>query len=77
MVGPKSNFSKFCLYPIRHGFLGFVIFLAVLLSTKLFAMTFGIHKYSILETEDLLLSIIGFVTFFLIRLLENFTNQKS
>lgn len=73
----KSTLCKFFLYPIRSGFVGFILFFIVLVITKSLSGLIGTTHRVTIDTEDLLLSAIGFVMFFLIKLLECFSGEKS
>jgi hypothetical protein len=67
---------RYFLRPLKNGILGFVAFLFVLISTKYLSFLIGNQSKFIIDEEDFLLSLIGFVLFFLIRLLEN-TNEHQ
>lgn len=63
--------TKFVVSPIKNGFVGYFTFLFVLVATKYFSFLIGNQQQFRIEVGDALLSLIGFVLFFLIRLLEN------
>lgn len=72
----KSTFNKLVLYPIRSGLFGFILFLIVLVITKFLGRLIGTAPKVTIDAEDFLLSVIGFVMFFLIKFLENFSSEK-
>ena len=63
--------TKFVVSPIKNGFVGYFTFLFVLVATKYFSFLIGNQQQFKIEAGDALLSLVGFVLFFLIRLLEN------
>ena len=76
MGAKKSILKRYCISPIRCGLGGFFIFLLVICVTKLLGTIFGGNVKFIFEKEDLLLALIGFVMFFVIRLLNNINEKK-
>lgn len=75
----KVFYNLACRYffnPLKNGILGFIAFLFVLVATKYLSFLIGNQTKFIIDEEDLMLSLIGFVLFFLIRLLEN-TNEHQ
>ena len=72
------NFTtKYIVNPLLNGVLGFAAFLFVLVATKYLSYLIGNQSKFLIEGEDLMLSLIGFVVFFLIRLLENYSEQHD
>lgn len=72
------NFTtKYIVNPFLNGVLGFAAFLFVLVATKYLSYLIGNQSKFLIEGEDLMLSLIGFVVFFLIRLLENYSEQHD
>jgi len=69
--------SRYILNPIKNGVLGFIAFLLVLIATKYLSYLIGSQPIFKIDGEDLLLSLIGFVLFFLIRVLENFQKEHQ
>ena len=67
----------FVLKPIGFGILGFIMFLGVLIITKFLGCCVGTIEKFVIETDDLLLSVLGFVLVFLIKFLENFRDKES
>ena len=63
--------TKFVVSPIKNGFVGYFTFFFVLVATKYFSFLIGNQQQFRVEVGDALLSLVGFVLFFLIRLLEN------
>ena len=77
-MGAKiSNLKRYCISPIRCGLGGFFIFLLVICITKLLGTIFGSSVNFLFEKEDLLLDMIGFVMFFVIKVLNNINEKKA
>lgn len=77
LVTSKSTFHKFIFNPIKSGVFGFLLFFVVLLITKSAGKLIGTVPEVKIDFEDALLSSIGFIMFFLIKFLENFSGEKS
>ena len=77
LVTSKSTFQKFVLNPLKSGLLGFLLFFIVLVITKSLGKLIGSVATVTIDPEDFLLSSIGFIMFFLIKFLENFSGEKS
>lgn len=78
MATETSSFiNKYIFKPITSGGLGFASFLFVLILTKLISVMVGTLSTFIIEFDDLLLSLIGFILLFLIRFLENFREKEA
>ena len=71
MISFNGNKKKYFITPFWNGVVGFLIFLTVLLAVELFSNYVGNQTRFEFGTEDILLSLIGFVLFFLIKFLEN------
>ena len=67
---------KYFLVPFRYGAFGFIIFFVVLLAVKILTNYVGNNQVFRVETEDILLSLVGFVLFFAIRFLEIFKTDN-
>lgn len=61
---------------VKSGIFGFIAFILVLITVKLFSSLIGIENDFKLSTDDVFLSLIGFVLLFLIRMLEAFQLRK-
>ena len=76
---PKRTVGTFLLnyvfQPIKSGIIGFSTFFTILILTKLLSYFIGTRDLFSVDIEDVLLSSIGFVLVFLIRLLENFKEK--
>ncbi len=77
MRAKKSTYSSFFFQPFLHGVGGFFLFLSILLLTKLLAFWLGTQNSFRIETEDAILSSVGFILLSLIRLLDNFKSKES
>jgi len=76
-MGPlKDSISKYCIHPIKCGFIGFAIFLLVIIGTKFLGAVLGSFEKFTLDMEDFVLSTIGFIMFFLIKILNNFNERQ-
>ncbi len=69
--------TKFVLDPVKNGFIGYLTFFFVLIATKYFSYLIGNQLQFKIEAADAQLSLVGFVLFFLIRLLENLKKAGS
>ena len=77
MRAKKTFYSNFLLQPVLHGVGGFFLFLSILLLTKMLAFWLGTQSSFRLETEDLILSSVGFILLALIRFLDNFKSKEA
>jgi hypothetical protein len=75
MRAKKSFYSSFLVQPILNGVGGFFIFLVILILTKLIAYWLGTQATFSVVFEDVILSSVGFLLFFLIKFLENFRSK--
>lgn len=73
---PTSTFTKFIFNPIKSGLIGFLIYFIVLVVIKSLGTLIGTVPAVTLEPEDVMLSAIGFIMFFLIKFLGNFGGEK-
>ncbi len=71
----KNTFKNFFVLPFSNGVFGFALFFTILLLTKFIAFGIGSIPKFIIDMDDVVLSLIGFVLMGLIKLLENF--QKN
>ena len=67
----------FVFEPIKTGFYGFSAFFIVLIITKGFSFLLGITELYSIGMEDVMFSLLGFILFFLLKLLENIKEKKS
>jgi len=77
MRAQKSTYSSFLFQPLIHGVGGFFLFLSILLLTKLLAYWLGTQSSFSIDTEDAILSSVGFILLALIRLLDNFKSKET
>jgi hypothetical protein len=68
---------NYVLNPIKSGLFGFAAFFTILLVTKLFSYWIGTYSELVVDIDDVLLSIIGFILVFLIKFLENFKQADN
>ncbi|KAF0149733.1 MAG: hypothetical protein FD143_2714 [Ignavibacteria bacterium] len=76
MRAKKTFYSSFVLQPILHGVVGFFVFFSILLLTKLLAFWLGTQSHFSIETEDVILSFVGFILLGLIRMFDNFKSKE-
>lgn len=74
--GSGKRSKHYFLPAVKSGISGFIAFILVLITVKLFSSFIGIETDFKLSTDDVFLSLIGFVLLFLIRLLETFQLKK-
>ncbi len=72
-----SHFKTFFIEPVSNGLFGFALFFTILLLTKGLASILGIQKVFTIDFDDVILSSIGFILLFLIKLLENVGRVKN
>lgn len=63
--------NSFFLLPLKSGLTGFAVFFTILVATKFLGFLLGSQPTFQIVLDDVFLSLIGFVLFFLIRFLEN------
>jgi len=68
----KSRVSNVLGKSVIAGFMGYMLFLGILFTTKLVAMIIQPEGTVVFEMADFVLPVIGFVLLFLIRFLENY-----
>ena len=76
----NSLFLLLAIYvfePIRTGLYGFSAFFTVLVITKGFSFLLGITDSYSIGMEDVMFSLLGFILFFLLKLLENIKEKKT
>ncbi len=76
MTNYKSAISLFFFSPIVSGLAGFGVFLLILIAIKLLARLFNLFSFFSIETEDILMSLIGFAIFSVSKFIENFKEEK-
>jgi len=67
----------FVFEPIKTGLYGFLAFFTVLIITKGFSFLLGITDLYSIGMEDVMFSLLGFILFFLLKLLENIKEKES
>ncbi len=72
----KSIFQSFIFEPIIAGLYGFATYFFVLLIVKMIQYYFGFSANLKMDINDLSLASIGFVLFFLIKLLQNLRKRS-
>jgi hypothetical protein len=72
----KSLFLTYFLAPAKSGMFGFAIFFTVLLIVKAFSIIFSNNSFFIIKTEDVALSLIGFVSFYLVKIFKQILAGK-
>ena len=68
----RRKLTHFLLAPLSNGLFGFALFFTILLFTKLIAFWIGSIPVFNIDSDDILLSGIGFVLMAIIKVLENF-----
>jgi len=79
-AGASSLFILLAAYvfePIKIGLYGFSAFFIVLVITKGFSFLLGIADLYSIGMEDVMFSLLGFILFFLLKLLENIKEKKT
>lgn len=74
---PGRRHNKILGAAVKNGIAGFVIFFSILVFTKLLGSVVGAQYIFNLTVEDFLLSVIGFLLLFSIKVLENFKPKKN
>ena len=68
----KPKLILFFIRPLANGILGFVLFFVIILGLKIINIALDPAGEIMLEMEDIMLAMIGFVLLFLISFLKNF-----
>jgi len=76
MRAKKTFYSSFLFQPLLHGLGGFFLFFSILLLTKSLAYWLGTQPTFSIDSEDFILSMVGFVLLSLIRVLDNFRSKE-
>lgn len=76
MEGKSSFLQKYVIKPVCCGFGGFMLFLGLMALLKLLSSWLSPQNSFSIDSEDVLLSMVGFVLMFLIDFLKNFTPGK-
>ena len=75
----KSGFlltlKYYVLVPLQNGIAGFALFFLILLLSKYVATLLGSAEEFVVGIEDVILSLLGFGLFFLIKFLDNFKEK--
>jgi hypothetical protein len=69
-------FYNYLLIPLRSGLFGFAFFFTALLMIKTFLFLLSTQNYFIVNVGDVTLSLIGFASFYIIRIFQNIKNGK-
>ncbi|MBI9070077.1 MAG: hypothetical protein JEY94_00670 [Melioribacteraceae bacterium] len=79
VVATKSgnNIPKLVVNSLKSGLFGYVIFFTILALTKLISSQIVNSNQFIIESDDALLSLIGFLLAFLIKLVNEITSNKE
>ena len=73
---PFSTFNKYFFSPFRSGLFGYSAFFSILILSKYFGYVIGNRELFIIDENDVLLSLIGFVFVFAFRLMENYRGKE-
>lgn len=73
----KSRLKSFLIRPVLNGLFGFLIFLGIIFLMKFLQRALDARSTLKLETEDVLLALIGFILLFLIAFLKNFQKDET
>ena len=71
-----SIFNKYFFTPFRAGLFGYAAFFSILLLSKYFGYLIGNRHSFLIDQNDVLLSIIGFVFVFSFRLMEIYRGKE-
>ncbi len=72
-----SYFRVLLIEPLSNGLYGFALFFSILLLTKALSSFLGVQKGFEVDLGDVLLSFIGFLLLFLVKVLENIGRIKN
>jgi len=77
-VNFKSPFLlKYVFYPIRAGLFGFSLFFTTIAFSKYIGYLVKNSNKFVVDINDVILSLLGFILLWLIKLLENFKSANS
>lgn len=77
MEGISRKAKCFFIKPVASGLGGFLLFLSLLAFMKFLSSWLTPNTKFVIDNEDILLSMVGFVLMFLIVFLQNFTDSKN
>jgi len=69
-------FYTYLIIPFRSGLFGFAFFFTALLLVKTFLFLISSQNYFIVNVGDVALSLIGFASFYIVGIFQNFKNGK-
>ncbi|MFA4922749.1 MAG: hypothetical protein WC557_00975 [Ignavibacteriaceae bacterium] len=77
-INLKSSFLlKYIFYPIRAGLFGFSLFFTTIFISKYLGYIVKNSPEFIIDINDVILSLLGFILLWLIKFLENFNTAKA
>jgi uncharacterized membrane protein len=76
MKSKKTFYSSFLFQPLLHGVGGFFLFFSILILTKALAYWLETQPSFKIVMDDVILSLVGFLLFGLIRVLDNFRSKE-
>ena len=68
--------NKYFFSPLRAGLFGYSAFFCILIISKYFGYVIGNRELFLIDQNDVLLSLIGFVFVFSFRILENYRGKE-
>jgi hypothetical protein len=78
--GRKNYFSRFftdyLFNPLGYGLFGFAIFFTSLLLVKTFLFLISFQNLFVVNVNDVALSLIGFASFYIVRIFQNIKNGR-
>jgi hypothetical protein len=69
-------FYNYFFIPFKSGLFGFAIFFTALLLVKTFLFLISSQNYFIVNVGDVVLSLIGFASLYVVRIFQNIKNGK-
>ena len=63
--------NSYVVYPLKFGLYGFASFFTVLIVIKALMYLTGSEKLFVINLDDVLLSFLGFVSLFVVRIIQN------
>lgn len=75
-IDTRSRLKLFIIIPMARGVQGFIFFFVVILLLKILQNAINPSMRILIESEDALLAMLGFILLFLIALLKNFQEDS-
>lgn len=76
-IDTRPRLKSFIIIPMARGVLGFILFFVIILLLKILQNAINPSMRILIESEDALLAMLGFILLFLIAFLKNFQEDSD